>query len=216
MCRNGHKGFYYPFYNGEWHEDGYRVGKKYMGDRIYMEDIGIQLGNNYSVSSENALLVGFERFNNQNDKIYEEISKSDKEYLILDLGYNGGGNDESYFGLVNAIKKMKPKEIFIMISGVTVSMGECATLHLELHTGIKTTIIGYPTCGAYSACVGERKDIHFDDFELTIGLGPKAYYNIPGLIEGVGIIPDYYTENSFESLEVIKHLINDNELSLPY
>ena len=205
--------FYYPYFNGEWREDGYRVGKKYMGDRIYMDDN--QQGDNYFVNSENALLVGFERFNNQNDKIYEEISKSNKEYLILDLSYNGGGNDESYFGLVNSIKKMKPKEIFIMISGVTLSMGECATLHLELHTEIKTTIIGYPTCGAYSACAGKRKDIHFDDFDLTIGLGIKTNYEIPNLIEGVGITPDYYTENSFDSLEVIKHLINNNELSLP-
>ena len=207
--------FYYPYFNGEWHEDGYRVGKKYMGDRIYMEDNN-QHGGSYFVNSENALLVGFDYFyNDQNETIYEEISKSNKEYLILDLSYNGGGSQSSYDDLVRAIKILKPKEIFIMISGVTVSMAEYCTSYLEKDSGIKITIIGYPTCGAYSACTGERKNISFDDFELTIGLGPKAYYNIPSLIEGIGITPDYYTENSFESLEVIKHLINDSELSLP-
>lgn len=216
--------FYYPYFNGEWNEDGYRVGKKYMGDRIYMEDIGIQQGGNYFVNSENALLVGFERFyNDQNEIIYKEISMSNKEYLILDLSYNGGGRDVSYLSLIDAINKMKPKEIFIMISGVTASMGEWATSWIEKATNIKTTIIGHPTLGGWK-CGKKSKIIDFDDFSIDCRIDDKDsnwkwgwdMYNIPYPTEGIGVTPDIYTENSFESLEVIKHLINDNKLSLPY
>lgn len=34
-------------------------------------------------------------------------------------------------------------------------------------------------------------------------------------IEGVGIFPDIFTDNTMDSFEVIKQLSRDNELSLP-
>ena len=206
--------FYYPYFNGEW-KDGYRVGKKFMGDEKDTE-----FKPNYLISSEKSLLFGFQNFGDNNE-YYNEISKSNKKYLILDLSHNCGGQDTSYNSLIDAINKMKPKEIFIMISDDSASMAEYATSWIEKATNIKTTIVGYPSCGAWKCC-GEYKTSYFDNFNIEYSLCGVFWeyywdmYNIPYPIEGIGVTPDIYAETSFESLEVIKHLINDNELSLPY
>ena len=108
-----------------------------------------------------------------------------------------------------------------MISDDSASMAEYATSWIEKATNIKTTIVGYPSCGAWKCC-GEYKTSYFDNFNIEYSLCGVFWeyywdmYNIPYPIEGIGVTPDIYAETSFESLEVIKHLINDNELSLPY
>ena len=215
--------FYYPLYNGEWREDGYRVGKKYMGDI----DVSHNFYKNYSVTSKNALLVGLKDFKiknnkNKNTEFYKEISKSKKKYLILDLSYNDGGRDISYLSLIDAINKMKPKEIFIMVGGATASMGECATSWIEKATNIKTTIVGLPTIGAWKCAKNSTKEIKFDDFSIRCKRNDNPsnwkwgwdMYNIPYPTEGIGVTPNIYATPA-ESLEVIKHLINDNELNYP-
>ena len=211
--------FYYPYFNGEW-KDGYRVGKKYMGET---KDSGRK--SNYSVNSEKTLLVGLDTFKNgTNDKAYEEISNSDKEYLILDLSYNGGGNTRYSLHLVDAIEKMKPKEIFIIIDNSSVSMGEIAAIAVKKATNIKTTIVGYPTAGAWK-CTKKLVVISFDKFNINCRIDDGGAnwkwvydtYNIPYPTEGIGATPDIYTDGSPRtSLEVIKYLINDNELTYPY
>ncbi len=218
--------FYYPLYNGEWHEDGYRVGKKYMSNEKYNDR-----SFNYSVNSEKALLVGLGDFfieNNKDDnkEYYDEISKSKKEYLILDLSRNKGGSLSSYDGLVKSVKKMSPKEIFILCNSTTKSMGECVCYLIENDTNIKTTIIGYPTWGGLNG--GKKsKIIKFDYFDIEVWLDDSygkengQEQSLPfgkqhNLTEGIGFTPDIYTDGSAStSLEVIKHLIGDDELSLP-
>ena len=216
--------FYYPYFNGEW-KDGYRVGKKYM-------DVGnvknLTFNKNYFDVSKNALLVGLRDFvieNNidDNKECYDLISISKKDYLILDLSYNGGGNAISWLSLIEAIKKMKPKEIFILCSDKTCSMGEWATSWIEVATKIKTTVIGCPTWGGWK-CVKTSKVIFFDGFSLECSLNDKEsnwkwgwdLYKLPYPTEGIGATPDIYTDgNAINSLEVVKHLIGDSRLSLP-
>jgi hypothetical protein len=216
--------FYYPYFNGEW-KDGYRVGKKYM-DVDSKRYISYK---NYSVNTTKSLLVGLNDFHIENDvddneEYYNEISKSDKEYLILDLSYNKGGKTISWFSLEKSIKEMSPKEIFILCSDKTYSMGEWATSCIEAATNIKTTIIGYPTYGGWR-CSKKIKVITFDNFTIECYLNDEDItdqywgwdrYNLPYPIEGIGVTPNIYTNgNAIDSLEVVKHLINDDELSLP-
>ena len=216
--------FYYPYFNGEW-KDGYRVGKKRMNNGPIHKS-GYE--KNYSVNSEKALLIGLSDFRSKNDvddneEYYDEISKSDKDYLILDLSYNQGGKDISWFSLEKSIKEMSPKEIFVLCSDKTYSMGEWATSWIEAATKIKTTIIGYPTRGAWKPAK-TSKVIKFKYFTINYmindGRGQvKSYwdkYNLPYPTEGIGATPDIYTNgNAINSLEVVKHLIGDDELSLP-
>ena len=209
--------FYYPYFNGEW-RDGYRVGKKFMGNRnLY------RLPNNYNsylTSSKEALLVGLSDF--FNNQYYSEISNSKKKYLILDLSYNRGGSENYYFELVDAIKKMKPKEIFILCDSRTSSMGEFSSSWMKKATNIKTTIIGYPTWGGWKHGKFER-NISFDTFIMYCDVEDNKSpwraiwdrYDIPYPVEGIGVTPNIYANNAKESLEVVKHLIKDNELSLP-
>ena len=208
--------FYYPYFNGEW-KDGYRVGKKFMGDRHYG---GLPMYIPYLTSSEEALLVGLSDF--CNNQYYSEISNSKKKYLILDLSYNTGGREKYYLELIDAIKEMKPKEIFILCDSLTSSMGENSSSWMKKATNIKTTIIGYPTLGGWKT--GKyRHTISFDTFIMYCNVEDDNNstrtlwdgYNLPYPIEGIGVTPNIYTNNAKESLEVVKHLIKDNELSLP-
>ena len=208
--------FYYPYFNGEW-RDGYRVGKKFMGNGNYKYSIS---NHPYLSSSKEALLVGISDF--FNNQYYSEISNSKKKYLILDLSYNNGGSVDYYFELVDAIKKMKPKEIFILCDTCTASMGEFSSSWIEKATNIKTTIIGYPTWGGWKH--GKTKHIiSFDTFMMYCDVEDNKSpwralwdrYGIPYPIEGIGVTPDIYTNNVKESLEVVKHLIKDNSLYLP-
>ena len=213
--------FYYPLYNGEWHEDGYRVGKKYMDGRsssIYSL--------NYSMNSEKALLIGLRNFekNSLNIEIFREISNSKKKYLILDLSYNGGGSVANYFALVESIKKMNPKQIFIICSKTTASVAEGTSCWLFFNTKIKTTIIGYPTWGGWH-CKKQTKIIEFEGFNINCSIADNRHHLffdswdnsiVPLPKEGVGVTPDIYTDgNTLNSLEVVKYLIEDTELSLP-
>lgn len=36
----------------------------------------------------------------------------------------------------------------------------------------------------------------------------------PELVEGVGLTPDYYTSNNYESIEIVKYLTKDEDLCL--
>lgn len=213
--------FYYPLYNGEWHEDGYRIGKKYMGEHgslIYRK--------NYSMNSEKALLIGFRNFekNSLNIENFKEISNSKKEYLILDLSYNSGGSVDNYFALVESIKKMNPKQIFILCSKTTFSVAEGTSCWLFFNTKIKTTIIGCPTWGGWH-CAKQSKIIEFEGFNINCSIADNRHYLffdswdnsiVPLPKEGIGVTPDIYTDgNTLNSLEVVKYLIEDTELSLP-
>lgn len=205
--------FYYPYFNGEW-RDGYRVGKKLRCDHRgnyngygYDEDI---------VSTKKSLFVQISSFENVPLNL-DVISKSSKKYLILDFSANCGGNGYNYQLLVDAIKKMKPKEIFVFIDYSTYSMGERAAYFLKKDASIKTTLIGYPTRGGYTGhCVSDSgKKITFDNFTMDINLSENGTKLSPELIEGVGLTPDYYTSNNYESIEIVKHLTNDEDLCLP-
>ena len=216
--------FYYPYFNGEW-KDGYRVGKKRMNNGPIHKS-GYE--KNYSVNSEKALLIGLNDFFIKNDvddneEYYDEISKSDKDYLILDLSYNFGGLYISWLSLVESINKMNPKEIFVLCSDRAFSLGDNAPSWIEAATKIKTTIIGYPTSGAWKN-IKTSKVLKFKYFTINCNINDNSYwhkldwdkYNLPYPTEGIGATPDIYTNgNAINSLEVVKHLIGDDELSLP-
>jgi hypothetical protein len=216
--------FYYPYFNGEW-KDGYRVGKKRMNNWPIHRS-GYE--KNYSVNSEKALLIGLSDFRIRNDvddneEYYDEISKSDKDYLILDLSYNKGGRYISWYSLVESINKMKPKEIFVLCSDRAFSLGDDAPSWIEAATNIKTTIIGYPTSGAWKN-IKTSKVLKFKYFTINCSINDNSInwkykwdnYNLPYPTEGIGVTPDIYTNgNAINSLEVVKHLISGDELSLP-
>ena len=186
--------FYYPYFNGEW-KDGYRAGKKRMNNGpIHIS--GYE--KNYSVNSEKALLIGLNNFFIKNDvddneEYYNEISKSDKDYLVLDLSYNQGGHYKSWFSLVESIHKMNPKEIFVLCSDRAISLGDNAPSWIEAATKIKTTIIGYPTRGAWKG--GKTsKVIKFKYFTINCSINDNLAnwknrwdkYNLPYPTEGIG------------------------------
>ena len=201
--------FYYPYFNGEW-RDGYRVGKKFR-----CNEPGSYCGYglpNESFSTKKSLFVGIADFEAVSPYL-DVISKSSKKYLILDLSSNVGGADGNYYPLVDAIKKMKPKEIFVFIDHCTYSMGERAAFLLEKDTNIKTTLIGYPTKGGYTGD-SRRLTFTFDNFTIDMNLSKGAHLS-PELVEGVGLTPDYYTSNNYESIEIVKYLTKDEDLCLP-
>lgn len=200
--------FYYPYFNGEW-RDGYRVGKKFRCTKMGSYS---GYGEDYIFSTNKSLFATINTFNSP--MYLEEISTSSKKYLILDMSENGGGYDGIYYDLVKAIKKMKPKEIFVFIDYETYSMGERAAFLFEKDTNIKTTLIGYPTRGGYTGG-STRYKITFDNFMIEINLSANGAKLSPELVEGIGLTPDYYTSNNYESIEIVKHLIKDNDLELP-
>lgn len=205
--------FYYPYFNGEW-RDGYRVGKKFRCDHS-----GCYSGYGYDsdiVSTKKSLFVQISSFNKVPLNL-DVISKSSKKYLILDFSANCGGLEYNYQLLVDAIKKMKPKEIFVFIDYGTYSMGERAAYFLKKDSSIKTTLIGYPTRGGYTgrSLNNGGNQIKFDNFTIDINLSGNGGKLSPELIEGVGLTPDYYTSNNYESIEIVKHLTNDEDLCLP-
>lgn len=203
--------FYYPYFNDTWNEDGYRAGKKFVGDPVRE----FNYKKYYSVEAKNALLVGIHNFEGHRGyyNFTNQISKSKKKYLILDLSNNGGGEPSYYQSLVYAIQKMKPQEIFVLCDYLTFSMGEYAVLHLEKDCGVKTTVIGYPTGGGLSCDIGDTLPVVFDDFKIRLNLGHEPTNE--DFTEGVGITPKYYANNTIESLEIVKHLIKERKLSLP-
>ena len=217
--------FYYPYFNGEW-KGGYRVGKKFMGGwafptpKVNSWDSSCYIINNpgeFIIESKEALLVRWEDFLENHPEVGNAIKSSKKKYLIIDLSKSGGGYGYIYNELVKNIKIMKPKKIFVLSSHSDSSMADRAILNMEKSTGIKTIIIGQPTQGAWRGAKVFTQ-IQFDDFEIEVQIknpdDDKEDYSIQ-LPEGIGAMPDIYTLNTVESLEVVKYLIGDNELSLP-
>lgn len=207
--------FYYPYFNGEW-KDGYRVGKKFMG---FHRSYSYGRPDDYFMESKKALLVGLHDFQHtDHSEVFNAIKNSKKKNLILDLSYNQGGWGAIYHELIDNIKIMKPKKIFILASNATVSYGDRATFLIEKDTGINTTVVGMPTQGLWRG--GKReKIIQFDDFKLeayivnVVDEGSEYYDQFPP--EGIGAMPDIYAYDTVDALEIAKHLIGDNELSLP-
>lgn len=222
--------FYYPYFNGEW-KDGYRVGKKFMGvwtfptPKVNSWDSSCYIMDNpgeFIIESKEALLVRWEDFSESHPEVGNAIKSSKKKYLIIDLSESGGGHLNIYNELIKSIKAMKPKKIFVLSSHKDFSMADRAVLNIGNSTGIETIIIGQPTSGAWRAAKF-TKEVVFDDFTMEVRIknpgdgylfGYKENYDILPP-EGIGATPDIYTLNTVESLEVVKHLIGDDELSLP-
>ena len=112
------------------------------------------------------------------------------------------------------IRGNRYEEIFVFIDHRTYSWGERAAFLLEKDTNIKTILIGYPTKGGYTAD-SIRYKITFDNFTMEMSLSRNGTKLSPELIEGVGLTPDYYTSNNYESIEIVKHLTKDEDLRLP-
>lgn len=217
--------FYYPYFNGEW-RDGYRVGKKFMGywsfptPKVNSWDSSCYIMDNpgeFIIESKEALLVRWDDFSENHPEVGNAIKSSKKKYLIIDLSESGGGYGYIYNELVKNIKIMKPKKIFVLSSHKDFSMADRAVLNIGKSTGIETIIIGQPTSGAWRGAKVFTQ-IQFDDFQIEIQIknpdDDKEDYSIQPP-EGIGAMPDIYTLNTVESLEVVKHLIGDDELSLP-
>lgn len=196
--------FYYPYFNGEW-RDGYRVGKKYMGSDQPYEFFN----ESFIVENENTLYCGLCSFyEGENDIYYDKIKSSKKKYLVLDISGNSGGRDTSYFALENAIKKMKPKKIFIIINQGTFSMGEICPILIKRNLNIDTTIIGRPSYGGYQGVQNLLTKLNFDDFVVLYSLGGIKW--VSNTIEGIGVTPNIYSSSHEESMEIIKKLTGDN------
>lgn len=198
--------FYYPYFNGEW-KDGYRVGKKYMGGLLSDEFFNEP----FIVENENTLYCGLCSFYEENNTYYNTIKSSKKKYLVLDISGNSGGFDASYRKLVDAIKKMKPKKVFLLINHSTFSMGDYCAFYLKKDlSNIDTVLIGTPTEGGVSACKGKEHKISFDDFTVNTSLGPATYGEYHLMQEGIGATPDIYSSSHEESMEIVKKLTGDN------
>lgn len=203
--------FYYPYFNGEW-KDGYRVGKKVLESPLYASHKDIE----YSINTKKSLFVGIPSFTEEYSCV-NEIKKSKKDYLIIDLTYNRGGADHIYDILVKNIKKMKPKEIFIFVGPFSMSQAEYATVLIGKETNIKTTVVGAPTFGMWISALDTKSFWIDDGYCLSFGLlHDKEAYKLYSKFrtEGIGAAPDIYADNFMDSLEIVKHLIGDEELSL--
>lgn len=204
--------FYYPYFNGEW-RDGYRVGKKFMGHILSYEFFN----ESFIVENENTLYCGLCSFyEGENDTSYDKIKSSKKKYLVLDISGNSGGFASSYRKLVDAIKKMKPKKVFLLINRGTFSMGDYCAFYLKKDLlNIDTVLIGTPTEGGVSTCTGDEHQISFDDFTINASLGPATYGEYHLMQEGIGATPDIYTSSHLESMEVVKNLTGGSNITLP-
>lgn len=204
--------FYYPYFNSEW-KDGYRVGKKFMGTPY-------KFNRNYDmniIEAKNTLYIRVPSFSHFDITYFDNIAKSNKKNLVIDITGNVGGSDAYYDYMVKCIKKMNPQKVYLLIDGITFSEGDRTAYYLKFD--IKNlTVIGMPSNGALSCNAGAFKKIQFDNSLINIGLGNhEVYYpQYPtiGRTEGIGATPDIYTSDFHESIEVVKYLTKDFELNI--
>lgn len=205
--------FYYPSYWKTYDENRYRVGKLVFSEdkcHVYAENyFKIKTDNNWLyvrigdfMPIDDANLIEKPEFLN----IRKEIESSKKANLIIDLRANCGGRGEIYLKLISSIKKMKPKNIYLLIDTYTASCGELCAESLEKDLNKKVIRIGSPTCGANVGT--ETVVIDYGTFGLEIKFARNSYRRV-NRPEGYGVMPDVFTEDDSDAKTYLKMMLND-------
>ena len=200
--------FPYPYYNGKWNKDGYRVGELRYG-------YNSQFRNKKSISkyyeTEKSLYIEFTNFREyQMDDIFEVIRKSNKKNIIINIAGNGGGDGDLEKNLVDKVKKFK--NIYVISDGGSTSASDELAFDLKKEGAV---LVGKPTAGAYYFYNENNKELkkyNFSYYTIEIKFSDGQFLD---LSEGDGIMPHYYTEYENDALEIIKILSGDKELYLP-
>lgn len=208
--------FYYPSYWKTYDENRYRVGKL-----VFSEDKCPVVAENYfKIKTDNNWLyvrVGDFKADYYTDKgpveksgfsnIRKEIESSKKENLIIDLRANAGGDGRLYKNLVSSIKKMKPKNIYLLIDTYTASCGETCTRLIEKDLNKKVIRIGSPTFGANTAV--KEATIDYGTFGLDIMISNEKGWVSVDRPEGYGEMPNVFTEDDSDAKTYLKTMLND-------
>lgn len=129
-------------------------------------------------------------------KVEEALKQKAYKTVIVDLRYNSGG-DSSIMNPLTKILKIHTEEedfsLFALIGTKTFSSGIINSLDLK---NIGATLVGTPTGGAVNG-YGELGFIHLPNMPVYVTYSTKYFELVPGY-EGTSLIPDIFTEQSFE------------------
>ena len=217
--------FYYPS-NGEkdWRVGYWNSGidnnSKYA-DNFKHTYSQLNHGNYGFYGDEDCIVIKF--FNHkENDNFSEFFSEAeDVNVIIVDLINDGGGNLYSAQSLINGLKLLKNKKIYILTSNITGSCGEHTAAGIKkLCSNVK--IIGFDTAGVKDYASGDGTNYNFLKLHMKKITFSMKYNSLfkeitdcsSSLIkEGVGLLPDYWAINYIDMEKSIEFDLGEDYFS---
>jgi sugar lactone lactonase YvrE len=132
-------------------------------------------------------------------RLFRFIDDNEVRALVIDLRWNGGGNNflnrPLVHGLIRCDKVNQPGKLFVVVGRNTFSAAMCAAADLERHT--KAVFVGEPT-GSSPNFVGESAVIvHLPYSKLRASISDLYWQNSVAMDYRTWIAPQIYTPPTF-------------------
>jgi hypothetical protein len=133
------------------------------------------------------------------ERLFRFIRENDVQRLVIDMRWNGGGNNFLNEPLVNSLvtcdKINQPGKLFVIVGRQTFSAAMCCAAQIDWHT--KAIFVGEPT-GSSPNFVGESAVIvHLPYSKLRASISDLYWENSVAMDYRTWIAPEIYTPPTF-------------------
>jgi tetratricopeptide (TPR) repeat protein len=133
-------------------------------------------------------------------RLFEFIDKHDVDRLVIDMRWNGGGNNflnrPLVHGLIRCDKVNRRGKLFVIVGRNTFSAAQCGATQIERHT--EAIFVGEPT-GSSPNFVGETCLLELPYSKMMASISDLYWQNSVAMDYRTWIAPQIYTPPTFES-----------------
>jgi tetratricopeptide (TPR) repeat protein len=133
-------------------------------------------------------------------RLFEFIAKNPVEKLVIDMRWNGGGNNflnrPLVHGLIRCDKVNQRGKLFVIIGRNTFSAAQCGVTHIERNTN--AIFVGEPT-GSCPNFVGETCRLKLPYSKMQASISDLYWQNSVAMDYRTWIGPEIYTPPTFEA-----------------
>jgi tetratricopeptide (TPR) repeat protein len=133
-------------------------------------------------------------------RLFEFIDKHDVDRLVIDMRWNGGGNNFLNRPLVNGLircdKINRRGQLFVIVGRNTFSAAQCGATQIERYT--EATFVGEPT-GSCPNFVGETCILELPYSKMVASISDLYWQNSVAMDYRTWIGPQIYTPPTFET-----------------
>lgn len=131
-------------------------------------------------------------------RLFKFIDQNDVEKLVIDMRWNGGGNNflnvPLTHGLIRCDKINQPGKLFVIVGRNTFSAAMCGVTHIERHAN--PIFVGEPT-GSRPNFVGETIIVHLPYSKMRASISDLYWQNSVAMDYRTWIAPTLYTPPTF-------------------
>ena len=133
------------------------------------------------------------------DRLFKFINENDVEKLVIDMRWNGGGNNflnqPITHGLIRCDKINRRGNLFVIVGRDTFSAAMCGAAHIERNTN--AIFVGEPT-GSSPNFIGETNRVSLPYSRVQASISDLYWQNSVAMDYRTWIAPELYAPPSFE------------------